>query len=63
MSIADIMTSQGLSRSRGEARRLAAQGGVTVNGIRVSDVDQPAPVGAMEIRVGKSRFATIEVKP
>jgi len=32
-----------LRHRRGEARRLAQQGGLSIDGVRVDDVDQPAP--------------------
>ena len=38
----DLVTASGLAKSRGEARRLIQQGGVTVNGRRLGGVDEAA---------------------
>jgi tyrosyl-tRNA synthetase len=51
----------GLAKSNGEARRLVAQGGVTVDGVRADDGDRvldPADLGdGLVVRVGKKRAA------
>jgi len=48
--------------SRGEARRLIAQGGVTIDGERVDDLDLPSDALANRVvRAGKRRFARITV--
>ena len=44
--------------SRGEARRMVAAGGVTVNGRRVSDPElRPEPIAGewLDVRIGKRR--------
>jgi tyrosyl-tRNA synthetase len=48
----------GIFSSKGEARRLAASGGLSINGSRVTDVD--APVAAidgrwLDVAIGKRR--------
>ena len=53
-----------LAKSRGEARRLAQQGGLSVDDARVSDVDAPfsAILGARTavlLRAGKKRFKRV----
>lgn len=48
--------------SRGEARRLIAQGGVTVEGGRITDLDMDAAsLDGRVVRAGKRRFARIAV--
>ena len=48
--------------SRGEARRLIGQGGVTIEGERITDLDVDAQVLADKVvRAGKRRFARISV--
>ena len=42
MSLADLAMASGLAESKGAARRLAAQGGLRVNGVATSDVERPA---------------------
>ena len=47
--------------SRGEARRLIAQGGVTVDGEKVTDLElDSAQLGGRVIKAGKRRFARIQ---
>jgi tyrosyl-tRNA synthetase len=61
-----LMAEVGLTRSRGDARRMIQQGGVYVNDARVSDVNQVlhesdlTPEG-MLLRAGKKRFHRIVV--
>jgi tyrosyl-tRNA synthetase len=48
--------------SRGEARRLIAQGGVTVDGERRDDLDVPAAaLDGKVVRAGKRRFTRVDV--
>ncbi len=48
--------------SRGEARRLVAQGGVTVDGARLDDLDVPAArLHDSVVRAGKRRFVRVQV--
>ena len=52
----------GLARSNGEARRLVAQGGVSLDGERVADpTHQLAPGGPYLLKVGKRRYIRLEV--
>ena len=49
--------------SRGEARRLIAQGGVTVDGERLEELDVAATsLGGKVVRAGKRRFARVSVE-
>jgi tyrosyl-tRNA synthetase len=56
--IAALLADAGLVASRGEARRLIAGGGVTVNGERVSDpAAVPMPIAGewLDVKIGKRR--------
>lgn len=63
MPLAEVFVRAGLTASRGEARRLAGQGGLSVNDQRVEDVDVPfRPAGeASLLRVGKKRYRRVLV--
>jgi len=53
-----LLAEAGVFASRGEARRMVAAGGVTINGVRVTDPDQtPEPVAGewLDVRIGKRR--------
>jgi tyrosyl-tRNA synthetase len=53
-----LLADSGVVASRGEARRLIAGGGVTVNGRRITDpVEIPELVGGewLDVRLGKRR--------
>lgn len=58
-----LLVLAGLAESNNEARRLIAQGGVSINGDRINDVDADIPVkdGAV-LRVGRRRFARIRLQ-
>jgi tyrosyl-tRNA synthetase len=64
MTVAEAFVRAGLSASRGEARRLAQQGGLSVNDERVADVDTPlvAELGSQLLRVGKKRFMRFTIE-
>ncbi len=55
---ADILVEAGLAGSRGEARRLIAQGAVRVDGNRVGDEPVALADGAI-VQVGRRRFAKL----
>jgi tyrosyl-tRNA synthetase len=63
MTIADLFVRAGLASSRGDARRTAVQGGLSINDERVDDVDQPfkSSENALLLRAGKKRFRRIVV--
>ena len=54
-----LLVAAGLTASRGEARRLVAGGGVTINGTRITDPEAPVPEPIagewLEVRLGKRR--------
>jgi tyrosyl-tRNA synthetase len=63
-TIAEAFVRAGLCSSRGEARRLAAQGGLTIDDGRIDDVDRPFAIpgeGAL-LRVGKKRYMQLIVR-
>jgi tyrosyl-tRNA synthetase len=65
-TVADAFVAAGLAKGRGEARRLAQQGGLRIGDDRVEDVDQPfASVlgddNAVVLRAGKKRFQRVVV--
>ena len=66
MTLADAFVRAELARSRGEARRLAAQHGLSVEDERVRDVDVPFAAvldgrDALLLRAGKKRFKRVVV--
>jgi len=53
-----LLAEAGVFASRGEARRMIAGGGVTINGVRVADptfVPQPIAGEWLDVRIGKRR--------
>jgi tyrosyl-tRNA synthetase len=63
-TIAEAFVRAGLCSSRGEARRLAAQGGLTVDDERVDEVDRPFSIRgeAALLRVGKKRYMRLVIR-
>jgi tyrosyl-tRNA synthetase len=63
LSLADLFIRAGLVSSRGEARRKAAEGALSLDGERLSDVDALfTPVGTDALlRFGRKRFRRIRV--
>jgi len=63
LTLADLFVRAGLATSRADARRLAAQGGLSMDGRPVADVDILfAPVGETTVlRAGKKRYRLIRV--
>jgi len=62
--VVDLMTSLGLASSKGEARRLIAGGGVTIDGERVADEDLELPLEQLDgvvLRRGRKRFVQVEI--
>nr|MBA3274365.1 tyrosine--tRNA ligase [Chloroflexia bacterium] len=65
-TLADAFIAAGLAKSRGEARRLADQGGLSVDDAKVNDVDVPfsevlGGADAVLLRAGKKRFMRVVV--
>jgi tyrosyl-tRNA synthetase len=64
ITIAEAFVRSGLCSSRGEARRLAQQGGLSIDDVKIDDVDQPfgQTNGASLFRVGKKRYMRVVVE-
>ena len=66
LTLADAFVRAELAKSRGEARRLAQQGGLSVDDAKVEDVDQPFAAviserSAVLLRAGKKRFKRVAI--
>lgn len=60
MNAVDILVFSGLSSSKSEARRLVEQGGLKINGERITDPDAVIAIAdGVVIQAGKRRFAKI----
>ena len=59
--ICQLLTDRGLTKSNGEARRLIRQGGVRVDGEKVTDSDLHIEKGKHLIQVGKRRFLEVTI--
>ena len=61
--IVDLMAANNITSSKGEARRLIKQGGVRVDGEKISEIDHKVEAGSEFIlKAGKRRFLRISVK-
>ena len=60
--LAKTLAQLGLSSSGSEARRLIAQGGVSIEGERVGDPNAKLPAGVHLLKVGKRKFIRVTVK-
>ena len=59
-SLIGLMTTTKLATSKSEARRLIEQGGVSIDGERVSDLNTPVPTAKQFIlKVGKRKFLKV----
>jgi len=63
ITLADLFIRAGLAASRGEARRLAAQGGLSLDGERVTAVDDPFHPNDTPVllRAGKKRYQRVRI--
>lgn len=61
--VAKALADTGLVSSNGEARRLIQQGGIKVNGEKVSDPKAELSAGEYLVQVGKLKAAKLRVKP
>jgi tyrosyl-tRNA synthetase len=57
-----FLTAAGLTKSRGEARRLIREGALSVDGERWEDEAAPLPAGEYVVKLGKKRFLRVIVK-
>ena len=62
-TLADLFVRAGLASSRGDARRLAQQGGLSINDARIDTVDRPvSPAESpLLLRAGKKRFRRVVI--
>jgi tyrosyl-tRNA synthetase len=59
-AIVDVVVKAGFAKSKGEARRLVEQGGVTIDGAKITDIKAPVTAAGGEVlRVGKLQFARL----
>ena len=61
-TVVDAMVSAGIAKSKGEARRLIEQGGVSVDEMKVTDVNMPVPANEFVLHKGKKVHVRIVVK-
>ncbi|MDL1891108.1 tyrosine--tRNA ligase, partial [Nitrospirales bacterium NOB] len=65
IGLVDLIARTGLVPSKSEARRLIAQGGVEVDGQKLTDANAMLPLTAgrlLRLRVGRRKFAVAEYK-
>ncbi|MDQ7820102.1 MAG: tyrosine--tRNA ligase [Armatimonadota bacterium] len=63
LPVVGLLVRTGLAPSRSEARRLIAQGGVSIDGSRISDIDADVEVrDGLVLRVGRRRFVRIRLR-
>jgi tyrosyl-tRNA synthetase len=60
--VLEVMTNSGMVKSKGEAKRLIAQGGVKLNDEKISDPFYDLPKGEQVLKVGKRKFLKVMVK-
>ncbi|MEX0736215.1 MAG: tyrosine--tRNA ligase [Bacteroidota bacterium] len=59
-TVLNALTATQLAASKGEARRLIEQGGVSIDGVKVTDVNAPLPSkNEFVLKVGKRKFLKI----
>ncbi len=61
-TIVDAMVAAGVAKSKGEARRLVEQGGVSVDDTKVTDCNMPVPAAEFVLHKGKKVHLKIIVK-
>ena len=61
-TVVDAMVAAGVAKSKGEARRLVEQGGVSVDDTKVTDVNMPIPSKEFVLHKGKKVHLKIVVK-
>ena len=61
--IVDLMAAHNITSSKGEARRLIKQGGVRIDGEKISEIDHKVLSGSeLVLKAGKRRFLKISVE-
>ena len=62
VTVVDAMVAAGVAKSKGEARRLIEQGGVSVDETKVTDANMPVPAAEFVLHKGKKVHLKIVVK-
>ena len=62
VTVVDAIVAAGVAKSKGEARRLVEQGGVSVDETKVTDVNMPVPAPEFVLHKGKKVHIKIIVK-
>ncbi len=60
--LASVLKDIGFAKSLGEARRMASQGGVQVDGAKVADGNREMEPGRYVVKYGKLKFADVEIR-
>ena len=61
-TVVDVMVAAGIAKSKGEARRLIEQGGVSVDETKVTDPNMPIPANEFVLHKGKKVHLKVVVK-
>ena len=61
-SLAVVLKDIGFAKSLGEARRMAAQGGLQVDGVKAEDGNRELAAGRYVIKYGKLKFADVVIQ-
>jgi tyrosyl-tRNA synthetase len=61
-SLAAILKDVGFAKSLGEARRMAAQGGVQLDGSKIDDANRDLAAGTYMVKYGKLKFADLLIR-
>jgi len=60
-SLAQVLKDIGFAASLGEARRMAAQGGIQLDGVKVDDANRVLAAGRYVVKYGKLKFADVNI--
>ncbi len=62
INILDLITTVNLAGSKGEARRLVNQGGVSIDGDKITDITATINItGEQILKVGKRKFIKLKI--
>jgi len=58
-----VVESSSSLKSRGEAKRLIIQGGLSINGEKISDITELSPIdGTHQLKIGKKEFVLVKIE-
>ena len=58
-----VVESSSSLKSRGEAKRLIIQGGLSINGEKISDITEISPIdGTHQLKIGKKEFVLVKIE-